>query len=237
MIMARKLKQLGLALVAVFALGAMSASVASAAEEFWFKSDGDWTMLVGKQKVVNGDVFTTDAGKVTCEETTYSGSTAITTDSSITLRPTFSGCEIQGIGFSTIDMNKCGYVFTADKLTAGPKYDVETEIECENVGEEITVTTWLTKKVDEEKGTIKCTIHITQQKLGTGMVLTNNGKAPNTIEAVINLSGIKYTQTAGTGLGKCTTTGETANGSYIGEVIIEGKNTAGEETEIALSTT
>jgi hypothetical protein len=52
---------------------------------------------------------------------------------------------------------------------------------------------------------------------------------------VTTTSKIVYSQTAGTGLGKCANTTETANGKYVGEAIIEGENTADQETTIMLA--
>ena len=238
--MIRNLKTYGLVLVAVGAIGAVTASAASAVvTPFWFKSDGDWTKYVGAQVKIGGvgDQFTTDAGAISCETTTYAGSSSATTVSSIELTPTYSDCT-PVIGFSTVTTNGCSYLLKADNDTGGDpvKYDVETEIKCPP-GKDITVDVY----TNSSETTRICTIHIPPQNTGTGTTLTNTGTG--TITADIGIpSVITYTQTSGgsegTGLTKCTNFGSTvtSNGSYKGHAIIEGKNTSNAETNIELST-
>ncbi len=239
--MIRNLKVLGLALVAVFALSAMLASVASASKPvstpYWFASDGDWTTLSGSQGTP-GDVFETDAGlPVKCTTVGYTGSIGVTTATTITLTPTYSGCTFGGFTLDVIT-NGCRYVYHADGKTgttttiAGDpihwenKYHVEATIECDT-GKDITI-------IATQAGVPKCTVHIPPQNLGTGIVLTNEtttgGKKD--IRAHINFSTIKYSQTEGSGLGKCATADNTNNGKYTGSATISGKNTAGGETDI-----
>src|SRR5690242_11310177 len=67
--MNRKLKALGLALFAVLALGAFSASAAMAGD-FHSETSTD-TVIKGSQ--VGTDVFTVNAGTVKCNEATYAG--------------------------------------------------------------------------------------------------------------------------------------------------------------------
>jgi hypothetical protein len=113
--------------------------------------------------------------------------------------------------------------------TPGGKYDTETEIACPE-SKDITVT-------QISAGVTKCTVHIAPQKLGTGILLTNVGTPPGekeTITGDIEFKNVKYTQTEGTGAGKCATTTTTSNGSWIGKLAITGKNPAKEPTSIWL---
>ena len=234
--MIRNLKIHGLALVAVFAMSALAASAASANQAYWFTSDGDWTTLSGSQGATL-DTFTTDAGTLSCTTATYSGSTSATTTTTMKLAPSYGGCTLKPLpGHATIDMNGCEYEFHADGQTTtggvpNGKFDTETTIVCptttiaEHLTHDITVTVTL--------GTIvKCTIHIEEQNLGTGIVLTNAGGG---LSATISFSNIKYTQTEGSKEGRCTGTPTTSNGSYTGSATISGKNTAAAATTIGAS--
>ena len=234
--MIRNLKIFGLALVAVFAMSALVASAASANAAYWFTSDGDWTALSGSQGATP-DTFTTDAGTLSCTTATYSGSTAATTTTTMKLAPSYGGCTLKPLpGTATIDMNGCEYEFHADGQTTtggvpNGKFDTETTIVCptttspSHVTHDITVTVVLA-------GVNKCTIHIEEQNLGTGIVLTNAGGG---LSATVSFSNIKYVQTAGTGEGKCATTSTTSNGGYSGSATISGKNTAAAATTIGAS--
>jgi hypothetical protein len=233
--MIRNLKVLGLAAVAALAVSAMTASAASATvTPFWFRSDAGATgstQLDAVQDTGTQDAFTFDAGETKCTEITLTGSFVGSTATTITLKPAYGGCTFHGIS-GVVDVNQCGFLLHTDNRTEagtpGGKYDVETEIECANANEDITET-------QISAGVTKCIIHIEQQNLGTGMVLTNAGNPANNTEDItadINFNNIKYTQTEGTGAGKCATTTTTNNGSWVGKETITGKNTANEQTNI-----
>jgi hypothetical protein len=233
--MTRNLKVFGLVAVAALAIAAMTASAASATvTPFWFRSDAGATgvtKLDAVQDTGTTDVFTVDAGEISCTETTLTGEFTGPTATTITLHPTYGGCTFHGLS-ATIDVNHCGYLFHTDNRTEagtpGGKYDVETDVECEHSNEDITVT-------QISAGVTKCIVHVEQQSLGTGIVLTNAGNAANNTEDItadVNFNNIKYTQTEGSGAGKCATTTTTSNGTYVGKETITGKNANNEATNI-----
>ena len=240
--MIRNLKILGLGLVAVLAMNALVASAASANKAYWFNSDtnnADWTKLSGAQGPMP-DTWIFHIGIGTCTTVTYSGSTSATTTSTITLAPTYAGCTLKPLpGTATIHMNGCVYDIEADGQTTNGdgtvngNFDTNTSIVCpttttpSHVTHDITITVILA-------GVSKCTIHIEEQSLGTGLVWTNqtNGSGVKDLRADISFSNVKYTQTTGTGEGKCSTTTTTENGTWSGEATIEGKNTANTATSI-----
>lgn len=201
--MIRNFKVLGLTLVAALALGAMGASAASA-QNYHFTSSQEHTTLTGKQ--VGTDVFTVDAGKTSCEEANYSGTQSGTTALEITLVPSYSQCKVEPIGSAVIDMNSCDYVFTAKT-----KPNVEVHIVCANAGDKIQVTA-------SALGTLKCTVDIAPQTL-TGV--TVEAVAGGDITGKVNISGISYQQTSGSGLGACAAKTNT-NGTYVGHATIDG---------------
>ena len=237
--MIRSLKIFGLGLVAVLAMSALAASVASANKAYWFNSDTnntDWTNLSGSQFVATPDTFTTDAVPLSCTAVTYASAISATTTMAIKLAPTYSGCN--WFFQSTIDMNGCEYESHVDTQTTtgglpNGKFDTETTIVCPttttpaHVTHDITVTVKLA-------GVLKCTIHIEEQNLGTGLVLTNETSESGVkdLKAHISFSNLKYTQTVGLGEGKCATTPTTSNGTWNGSATIQGKNTANTATSI-----
>ncbi len=229
--MIRNLKMLGLALVAVCAMGAVAAS---ANANYWFTAPGsDWTVLSGSQGTpIDESRFIGITGGangiLTCTSVTYQGSTSATTTTTITLASVYSGCELQPFGKATVEMNGCEYVIHTDPLgdTTNGNYDTVTTIECP-AGGEITIDA----KVG---GVTKCQVHIEPQNLGTGITLSNT--AGGGFSAVINFTAIKYTQTAGTGAGVCSTEATRGDGTWSGSATITGKNTTGAAVAINAST-
>jgi hypothetical protein len=223
--MIRKLKRLGISLIAAFAMSSVVASAASA-EAFWFKTDGSalsTTTLTGSQ--VGQNVFEVDAGKLTCSTVTYSGSISGNTATTFTINPHYTGCVSFGTFPSTVTMNSCRYVIHTD-TKSGTEYHATTTIECDG-NDEIIVT------AKTAAGVVKCVTHIPPQNLGTGKSFKNiikNGIAILTIiDLILNL---KYSQKEGEGLGKCPNALNTTNGKYSGSGELEGRNAAGEATAL-----
>jgi hypothetical protein len=234
--MTGNLRVFGLVAVAALAMSAIAAPMASATvTPFWFRSDaaaGVSTIIESQQEAGTENIFAFDAGEMHCTETNLSGSQVGGTVTTLTLRPSYQGCIFRSPLPIEIYLNHCGYLFHTDNRTEqgtpGGKFDVEVELECENANEDMTIT-------QISGGVLKCTIHIEQQTLGTGIVLTNAGEsATNTedITADVTFNNIKYTQTEGTGFGKCATTTTTSNGTWTGKETITGKNLNGQQTNI-----
>jgi hypothetical protein len=220
--MTHNLKALGLALIASFALSAMVASAAWAAE-FSFRSDGTFTYITGEEK--NGQ-FIVDGGVIKCGQTIYYGTQGGMKTGFLIVEPLYTNCSVGGLTVE-IHPNGCAFSFLQDNNTGGGKFDAITSIGCP-VGEEMTITFLM-------GATAKCVIHIPEQTLGTGAVFTNGvtGKGIKDYKADISLSGIKYQQTKGTGIGACNTGDETANGSFAGSPTFTGRDESKiEETHI-----
>jgi hypothetical protein len=218
--MLRHLKALCLASVAVFALTAVAS--ASASE---FKSENATSTFMHGVQIGSGDVFHTNAGNVTCTSATYAGTQAGASSTTATVAPTYSGCT----GFlisATIHMNGCEYKFEEPTVTtAGVTYHGAIEIVCPE-GKEITVTAI-------SAGTTKCTIHIPGgQTFANAAEYTLSGSGETRkIVATISISGIHYSQTAGTGFGACTTENNQTNGTYSGEAEMKGWTSSAMSTQ------
>jgi len=219
--MIRNLKVLGLALVAVFAMSAVAASMASADE---LTSESSPVQLTGKQ-IAPGDVFTTEVGTVKCKEVSYKATTATPT-TTVTATPTYPVKALDGtqnctgFGFpAEIHTNGCTYLFHIGVATTGT-----LDVLCPE-GKEITVTAIGT-------GTNKCTVHVPAQSGKATITYRNVGSlTTREIEVEANITTLTYSWNKGTGLGACSkeekTTGEKGTGTYTGKALITGEKDNG----------
>jgi len=231
--MTRNLKTLGLFLAAIFALSAMGATAASAVE---FHSASEHTTVTGSQE--GTDEFTVTAGTSKCNEANYTATQEASTVGEIEITPTYSECTF---GFpAQITMAECKYRFHG--LTATPHeaeatdYHGLVDIVCP-AGQDIVIHA-------KAFGVNKCTVTVKPQTNIPGTVTTTNfdtGGGKKHVRVHVELTGIKYTQIAGSGFGACansdhTETGEPGsnpgNGTYKGTATITGKNKEGAETNV-----
>jgi len=209
--MTRNLKVLGLALVAVFAMGAVVASSASATS-FHFNSAADHTIINGSQ--IGLHKFATTAGEVTCEEANFSATTTTKTETDVTITPVYSKCHINFFGSkvsATVAMNGCQYTLTSHQTVAGVTTPATIHlVNCTKAAEVVAAG---------------CTIKVnTGQTLG-GQTITNG---VGDIVLTTNTSGITYSHsgfTCGTGSG--------TTGTYKGETTVKGSDTEGKAVSIS----
>ena len=197
--MISNLKTLGLAVFAVFAMSAIAASAASAdvlTAEFYPAT------VTGASETGTVDTFTTTAGKWKCPNATYQG-TISAASTTLTLTPNFNGpndtcTSLAGIVPTIADVNGCDYRF---HIGTGASTTGTTDIECP-AGKEITFTA-----NQNTAGTLtgKCTIHVPPQSLGGITYSVVGVGTTREIKIVFNATGITYTETAGSGLGACST--------------------------------
>jgi hypothetical protein len=215
--MNRKLKALGLSLVAVFALSAMMAVAASAAE---FKSEVSHTSLSGSQ--LGTDVFTTNAGTVKCNEATYAGTSAEQNSTKASVTPTYTECTAFGFVNTKIDTNGCEYQFT----TGSPN---SVHIVCP-AGQSIVVTAF------------NCEVTVPAQTISGGITFDNEGSGKTMdVRVTVSLTGITYIQHSKSFPG-CKTEGTAGagatslfhDGTYTGEATVTATNTAGEHVSITV---
>ena len=144
--MARNVKALGLALVAVLALSAVGASAASAQEGQGLLTSEKATPVTLTAKEAGGvgaNAFTAFGSKVECPGSTYTGHKYNVTPhafilsgaSRITLTPDYTqeNCVAAGIWRMTVEMNGCDYVLhIGNTIPPGNEdtYSVTTDIVC-----------------------------------------------------------------------------------------------------------
>jgi hypothetical protein len=201
--MNRKLKALGLALIAVAAM-AFSASAAMAAS---FHSEATHTTLSGSQ--VGEDKFKVNAGTVTCGEATYSGTQSSATSETQTVTPNYSECKAFGFVNTPIDVNGCTYTFNANNGSI-------------NIGcgsKPIVVTAF------------NCYVSVGSQELSTGVTYANEGSGSSRdVKVTVSLTGIKYTQESKSFPG-CSN-GTFTNGTYEGAATVRGFTTEGTQVGV-----
>ena len=112
--MARNLKLLGLAVVAVMALSVMEAQAAFAAPHYFSESSSGNTLLEGSQKTTNE--FKAETGITKCTGATFNGTQTSNLVESITIHPTYTGCKLAGIRAEVTTKNATGgYVTTCSR--------------------------------------------------------------------------------------------------------------------------
>jgi hypothetical protein len=193
--MIRKIKVLGLTLVAVFALTAVASASASAAE---FHSESSSTELNGAQQTEN--VFTVNNRTVKCKTATFAGSQSGTTASTVEVHPTYGNCTAFGLE-STVTTTGCNYVLHSNG---------ETDIVCA-AGKQIEI---------EAAGT--CHVNVAGQS-GLKSVSYSNVGSGSTEEVLVtaNVGSIKANVSGSTLV--CGTNGERLS-TYTGSVLTKGSS-------------
>ncbi len=132
--MIRKLKTLGVALVVVFALGAMAAQAAGAADTFTSDSGTNSTIFTGNQ--VGTNVFSLGGASVSCPVARFTGTKSGNSVTSVTVHPEYEGnaggeCQLSPIGSLTFTTTGCNYIITSEthENAAHEKHGT-FEIEC-----------------------------------------------------------------------------------------------------------
>jgi hypothetical protein len=207
----KKILALCLALSAMAAVGALSASPASAVAgeiDLACHTGADSCFLFGEQATEN--VFTVNGGPLHCTSAKFTGAgtggtTATTTASKeldwtfhqVTVHPEYGGCNLFGQTLN-ITTTGCNFVFTASSKTAG-----NTTIECE-----------AGKAIEIKGNTTGCTLKVGAQTPTTSTVDYANGGtgSEKDVLATLTVAGITYTSTGGA----CGTSG--TNGTYTGSV-------------------
>ena len=202
--MKTKMTIAGLALVAMFALSAVSASAAFAAP--LFHAEKEPVTFKGSS---SDNVFTTSAGTVECGTSSFEGTNATKTSTTATLAPTYSNCKAFGFVSATVEPHGCTYTFHLVEGSSPPTATVD--VNCTGTNE-ITISS------------TGCVTHVPPQTGLKHVVFSNEGSgATRDLKANITIEGIKYTTTSGCPGGAGTKT----NGKYTGTVTVKGFTSSG----------
>jgi len=216
----RNARILGLAMLAMFSMGAVTAV---SARGDTLTSSGASSVLTGTAEPGFTDELKLTSGVAKCPDAKYDATITgnVTTTGSVSATPTYTGCTAFGFP-ATVDHKECKYQF---KILAGTNGTVN--LVCPNAGEEVTVTAI-------GAGTIKCTVHVPPQTDITGIIKYSN-TGSNSITLEVSLNGITYTHTEGTGVGACKPSGTATNGALVAKATISAETHAGAPLSLALS--
>jgi len=212
--MKRRLKGLGLAMLAVLAMGSVAAQGAQGATPGLLTAEAYPATLSGTQ--LNTHIFTlTGLGTAfECEVTKLSGSLASPGSSTVTVTPTYEKCKWFGQSL-TYDVEGCDFLIHIGE-TSGSNYSGTTDIVCP-VGKVIKLTSGIVGN--------RCEIQIGPQT-GLGKVEgINKAGPPKDVELKLSLTGITYKVTKDEGVCALSKVGETfKDGDYSGNVTLTGSS-------------
>jgi hypothetical protein len=228
--MNRKLKALGLALCATFALSVVAASAASAATDHIRSSSKTGSTFLAAKSLGNQDFFLETSGdpngdRVRCANVGVTGSLPANTVSEATVTPAYSTCTARK-GTSefeaVVTTNECHYLFTGETThtvgeTEGEHATVHIICPEGSPGIQVQVTGVKLQCIDVPGGQ---TLH--------GVRYLNDTVNTNAIILKATVHGIKSTTTGACG------EGTHEDGVYTGEVTVQGYEDEAHKKEVNL---
>lgn len=212
--MKRRLKGLGLAVLAVFAMGAVAAQGAQAATPGVLTAEAYPATLTGTQLNTHLVTFTGPGTTFECEITKLSGTLSSPGSSTITVTPTYEKCKWFGMTL-TYDVEGCDYLIHVGE-TSGSNYNGTTDIVCP-VGKVIKLTSGIVGN--------RCEIQIGPQTGLSKVESINKTGPPKDVELKLTLTGITYKVTKDEGTCLLSKVGETfKDGDYSGNVTLTGSS-------------
>jgi len=244
--MNRKLKVLGLAFLAVFAMSALTASAAQA--QLKVTTTGPTWLTFSGSKAKGGDTltnqtFTVGTLQVACaavsgHATVTNGATEVTATDI-----TYSECASNLPGPITITMNNCDYKFHGGKTDpSNAEHGIEGEVDliCPP-GVAGPVIDLYTSAANHTAGTVLCKLTVTPFVNKKEITYTNTAGSPNDFDLKANVPGIGFTKEGSilcpnganpaTYTGEITVTGFKDLNSKVGEEPIK----EGERTGVTIS--
>jgi len=237
--MTSKLRALGLALIAVFAMSAPAASVAQAEYTFtaWETTESNHVhaTIEGSQTVAFGDSFAQTAGKPAfkCGNLIGIGTMATGAEYSATASPGFSNCTIgANLAFMTVLPTTCHFKFNITGKHSEHDYTGTADVTCTTPGDSIHVQVY----TNSGEGTKVCEITIDEQHGINGITYTNiTGGKFKEVEVDVAATNIKTTTTKGGILCQNTTGVNHTTGTFTGSNITRAFNAAGAQINATVS--
>jgi hypothetical protein len=211
--MTRKLKILGLTLLALLAITAVVASAASAAQ-FHSESTSGTTFLTGTQVGTN-QFDLANGTPVKCTGVVLDSSYAGTTASDLTVTPTYTGCTAAGQK-AEIKTNGCTYTTTTLVLVELDKHTILVHVVCP-----------AGKSIEVNVPTAGCSVKMAAQTGGGLIHITTETTFLRIFRQKYTVS-ISYTTTGG---GIC---GAAGSANLTGEVSVKGYKNAAHTEQVSL---
>jgi hypothetical protein len=209
--MLSKLKSVSILLGALAALATFSVVSASASE---FTSEAVHTDLKGTQHTE--DVFSFNAGNVTCKEINYTGTMTAAKTTTIELTPVYISCKAFGFINTTIDHEGCNFKFSTEAGTENNEGNVS--IVCPP-GKVMKVTGFTCEVTIPAQTNLKKVTYTNQN---------SGGPKERDITVDLNLVGVlTYTQHSLSFPGCLKAS--FINGTYTGAITLKGFNLAGNQ--------
>jgi len=197
----RSVKMFGLTLLAAFAMSAVAASAASAAE-FFHEAEGTARVTAhneGVHKFTAGLI-----GTIECKKATFTGTEYVPSpQKTVTVLPAYSECTFLGVSNVAVKMNECTYTFNQPTGT-GPFTGT------------VTVNCPAGKKIEFEA--TGCKIEVGGQGPLSSVTYTNQSTTPKSVKVAASVSKITYTAS-----GTCTVLGTKTDGTYSGTAIADAE--------------
>jgi hypothetical protein len=197
--MIRNLKVLGLAIGAVLALSAVMASAAMAVPTFTASS---YPATATGSNTKGSEVFTTEGGKVECNSHFQGSLSAAST--TLTVAPTYTGCEAFGFLEANVNTEGCTYVFHATELVSAGVYRSHVDVVCP-AGKSIKIIA----------GTCRAEI-----KAQTGLTSAKTTNLASSVTVEPEVAKVAYTVTEDGFLCPFGSTGNKTDGTYSGHVVV-----------------
>jgi hypothetical protein len=210
----KRIRFIGLSLVAVFAMSAVAAASASAFEKFeaqTYPVTIEATNEHGAEKSINK--FKVNSGESKCEHSNFKSGSYTGPQTEVEVTPSYTSCQFTPVGLpletAEVKMEGCKYILS---FTIPPTNEGNVKIVC-------TGTNTIVVKA------ASCTVHVGPQTLAKQVTYANVGSGST--EEVEVKSGsaeqIAYTELAGCPESKLTETNRT-NGKYEGTNWSKGFN-------------
>ena len=211
-----KLTKIAIALAAVLAMSALVASAAAAAQ---YKSNASPVMLHGAQSG-EGLVFSVDGQKTTCNTAEFNRASQATPANEVTgVVATYANCTTFGFAGSTVNMGNCTYTFKQPTLVEGMDYKANFGIACG--------ATPITIKSSVFGSECEITIGQTGNENLAHMLIHRLTTPPVALLITFTVTGMRVTKVKDNGLCPLSGTGVVNNGTLNGSVNFEGTESIG----------
>jgi hypothetical protein len=196
----------GLALLTAFAMSAVGASAALAAE--FFHEAESAARVIGHNEGANK--FTAGLiGTIECKKATFTGTEyAISPQKMVTVTPKYEECTFLGISGFKINVNEC--TFTFNQPTGLGPFTGTLNVNCPTG-----------KSIEFEAN--GCKIVVGTQGPLSSVTYTNQATTPKSVKVAASVSKITYTAS-----GTCIVIGEKTDGSYSGTSLADAETETGE---------